>query len=148
MQRFAFLCGAAILVGCAKTENQAGTSAAPPPPAINLAQVAGKWTVRAMPEQGDSTLVTYQMVATANTSGWTLTLPGRPIMPMRVSVAGDRFIAEAGPYESVLRRGVQVSTRSSGRLQGGKLVGTFVAHYSVQTADSVLRGRFEGTRAP
>ncbi len=148
MQRFAFLCGAAILVGCAKTENQAGGGTSAAPPAIKLADVAGKWTVRAMPERGDSTLVTYQMVATANTSGWTLMLPGRPTMPMRVSVAGDRFIAEAGPYESVLRRGVQVTTRSSGRLQGGKLVGTFIAHYSVHTADSVLHGRFEGTRAP
>ena len=53
----------------------------------------------------------------------------------------------AGPYESVLRKGVQVKTTTVFRLQDGKLVGTTVAHYTTKGADSVRNLRAEGTRA-
>ena len=42
---------------------------------------------------------------------------------------GDSIITDAGPYESVLRKGVQVNTRVVSRLRGDKLVGTTTAHY-------------------
>jgi hypothetical protein len=128
------------------------TAAAPEAPAgpapIALADVAGKWSVRVMPESGDSTLLTYELVATADRSGWTLNFPKRPPVPARVTAAGDSIVTEAGPYESVLRKGAQVTTSGVMRLVDGKLVGITTAHYATSGADSVRNLRFEGIRAP
>ncbi len=119
------------------------------PAAISLAEVAGKWNVRTMTESGDSTLVTFEMVATADNSGWTMTFPKRKPIPVRVvAVDGDSLVTEAGPFESALRKGVQVTTRTVNRLQDGKLVGATVARYAGGGPDSVRNLRFEGTRAP
>ena len=118
------------------------------PAAVALADVAGKWDMRVMPETGDSTLVSYQLVAGADASGWTLNLPNRPPVPARVTAAGDSIVLEAGPFESVLRKGVQVTTQTVTRLQDGKLIGRTTAHYATSSADSVVQLRLEGTRAP
>ena len=64
-----------------------------------------------------------------------------------VAVAGDSIVTEAGPFESALRKGVQVSVQNVTRLQDGKMVGTTIAHYATKGADSVRNLRFEGTRA-
>jgi len=45
-------------------------------------------------------------------------------------------------------QGVQVTTHSVAHLMDGKMMGTFVAHYANAGADSVLRGRIEGTKKP
>ena len=152
MRRFTIICCAAAVVGCAKTETKAPAvaQAPPPPPALSLADVAGKWTVRGMNEAKDSTLVTYQLNATAETSGWTITFPNRkqPIPARVTAVGGDSLVMEAGPYESVLRKGVQVTTHGVLRLQGGKLVGLTLAHYKTAKPDSVRRIPMEGTRLP
>lgn len=149
MYRFALLLSVATLVACAPSEERSDEMAETPMPAmLSLADLAGTWNGRAMPEMGDSTLVTFTMVATADTAGWTMTFPGRDPIPVRVvSVAGDSVVTEAGPYESALRDKVMVTTRFVGRLQDGKMVGGFVARYQTTGADSVLRGRYEGTRA-
>jgi hypothetical protein len=155
MRFLALLCCAAVAAGCSKPEQTPAqdTTAVvtPPPPApISLAEVAGTWTVRSMAEGSDSVLVTTTMVATADTAGWTITLPGRakPVPSRVVEVAGDSITTESGPYESVLRKGVQVTTHSVMRLKDGKLVGMTVAHYATTAADSVVRLRTEGTRVP
>jgi hypothetical protein len=89
------------------------------------------------------------MVATADTSGWTMTGPkGKPVPVRVVAVAGDSIVTEAGPFESFIRKGVQVTTRTVSRLQDGKLVGTIEAHYATKSGDSVSTRRSEGTRAP
>ena len=60
MLRFAFLCCAAVLVGCTKSEDQATDdqtardTAAAASTTISLADVAGKWKVRTMDEDGAS----------------------------------------------------------------------------------------------
>jgi hypothetical protein len=150
---------AAVLAGCAKKDNAAvdttamasstETTTAPAAPApINLADVAGKWNMRSVPTAGkDTSATTYVLTATANTSGWTLTFPNRPPVPAKVTVDGDSITIDAGPYASVRRKGVQVTTHSVNRLQGGSLVGTTTAHYKVKTADSVLTLNNSGTRA-
>lgn len=155
MRYFVSCCCAAVLVGCAKPEQQPAkdtTAAAaptpPPPPAgIALADVAGKWEMTTMTEKGDSTLVKYELVATGDTTGWTFNFPKRKPVPAHVAVGGDSIIIEAGPYESVLRKGVQVTTHGVARLQDGKLVGTTVARYATHGPDSLRNLRFEGTRA-
>lgn len=146
---------AAIVAGCAKSESPpaADTSmpmqpAEAPAAAISLADVAGRWNVRVTGETSDSTLTTYVLNATADTSGWTFTFPNGNPIPMRIlSVGGDSVVTHAGPFASQLRRGVQVTTTSTVRMQDGKLVGQTIARYATSGADSVARLRLEGTRA-
>lgn len=136
---------AALLTACAKSADREAAST----PTISLADVAGQWSMRTMREGSDSTLVTFGLVATADGAGWMMTAPNRDPIPMRVvAVDGDSIVTEAGPYESLLRPGVTVTTRVVSRLREGRMVGTFVARYATSGADSVLYGRTEGTRAP
>ena len=66
---------------------------------------------------------------------------------MRVAVGDERDGQPGGPYESVLQKGLKVTTAQCvDRLQDGKLVGTTVAHYATKGADSVRNLRSEGTR--
>ncbi len=149
MRRIVLGLGAALLAACAKPDAPPAEPAAPPAPApINLADVAGTWTMQTMAEGSDSVLVSYTMTATGTTDGWTITLPGRPAMPLMVTAAGDSVTTMVGPYESVLRKGVQVSTNGVMRLVDGKLVGTTIAHYMAAGADSVVRLRNTGTKNP
>jgi hypothetical protein len=157
--RIALCACVAVLAGCAKKDNAAvdSTSAmasstavmtsTPAPGPVNLADVAGKWNMKAVPMSGDTTPTTYVLTATANTSGWTITFPGRaPIPVKKVSVDGDSIMLAAGPYESVRRKGVQVTTFGVARLQSGQLNGSTTAHYKTKGADSVLVLTVSGTR--
>ena len=131
------------------TVGSAAAMSPTPPAGIALSELAGRWNGRAVPESGsDTTATTYTIVATADTSGWMMEFPGRAPLPMRVRTDGDSIMSEVGPYESVRRKGVQVTTRSTMRRQGAQLVGTTVATYKTSGADSVLRLRLEATRAP
>ena len=151
---------AAVLTSCAKKDEAAvdtssmatsstTTSTTPAAPApVNLADVAGKWNVRAVPATGTDTTPTNSVItATATTSGWTITFPGRKAIPMKVSVDADSIMTEAGPYPSVRRKGTQVTTNSVMRLQSGSLIGNTTAHFKVKTPDSVLVLNTTGTRA-
>lgn len=150
---FAICLCVAVLAGCARTDNAAvdtmatDTAATPAPAPINLADVAGRWNVRAVPATGDTTPTNSVITATANTSGWTITFPGRAPLAMRVTVDGDSIMSETGPYPSVRRKGLQVVTNGVMRLQGGNLVGTSTAHFQTKAADSVLVLNTTGTRA-
>jgi hypothetical protein len=149
-------CCAVILVACSKSKEQpaademADAAAAPEAPAaIALADVAGKWSVRVLPESGDSALLAFDMVATGDTSGWTYNFPKRNPVPVRVvAVEGDSIVTEAGPFPSNIRKGVQVTTHTVHRLQEGKLMSEVTARYATSGPDSVVHLRFEGTRAP
>jgi hypothetical protein len=147
MRSLTFVLGAALLAACAKPDAPPADPAPPAAPTVNLADVAGTWTLQTMREGSDSVIVTGSMVASADPAAWTMTLPGRPPMALRVSTSADSVITEAGPYESVLRPGVQVTTRTATRLEGGMMVGTTVATYSAGP-DSVVVLRFRGTRNP
>ena len=150
--RVTLLFCALLLIGCGGGDKApaAETAAAiMPAPTINLAELAGRWSMVQMAEGSDSVLVTGEMNATGSQDGWTVTLPGRPPTPVRVSVSGDSILTEIGPFESVLRKGVQVTSSGVMRMVDGKLVGINVARYAgVTTADSVLRMRSVNTRMP
>ena len=166
MRHVAFFSCLAVLAACAKTDKQpaADVSAAPPAdtsmaaaapapaPAmaapLALSDLAGKWTIHASKPGTDSVLVTFEMIATGDKSGWTFNMPKRKPIPVRVvTVGGDSIVTQAGPYESVLRKGVQVTTDNTLRLKDGKLVGKTVAHYKTTKPDSVIELQVEGTRA-
>jgi hypothetical protein len=143
------VCSALACGGGEKAPAADSSAAVVSAPALNLADLAGKWTQVAMAEGSDSVLVTSELNATADAAGWTITLPGRPPQPVRVSVDGDSITTSTGPYESVLQKGVQVTTTGVSRLVDGKMVGTTIARYAgVTTADSVRRLRLVATRVP
>jgi len=164
MLRVALACSTSLLLAAcaksdqAKTDSAAGAAAAPaaatpapapaPAPAIALADVAGKWQMRSVPESGtDTSATTYVLTATAD-STWTMTFPSGLKVPVHVTVSGDSVIQKTGTFASQRRKGVKVTTEGSFRLQNGKLVGTTTAHYAKAGADSVLRLRTEGTKMP
>ena len=141
---FALLLG--FFAGCSKSDDQAaGTSATAG--GLAASDIAGRWNMTAIPFSGDTTPTRFVLTATGNADDWTLTFPGRPPVPTRVRFDADSIITEAGPYESVRRKGVQVRTKGVMRLEGDSLVGTTIARYTTQGADSVLHLRTSGTRA-
>jgi hypothetical protein len=75
-------------------------------------------------------------------------LPNRPVMHPTVVFSGDSVVTDMGPFESVLRKGVQVTTHGVMRLTGGELVGTTTAHYAVKSGDSVVVLRTRAARTP
>lgn len=99
-----------------------------------------------MRQDSDSVVLTYEMTASADPTAWTITFPGSPPIPMRPMADGDSIVVDAGPYESVLRKGVQVTTHGAFRLVNGELHGTTTAHYQVKTADSVSTFRSVATK--
>ena len=150
-----------LFAACAKKDeavkdSAAGAAATPaaapaptPAPAISLADVAGKWQVRSVPETGtDTSATTYVLTATADTTGWMITFPSGVKVPVHVSVSGDSVIEKTGTFASQRRKGVKVMTEGSFKLQNGKMVGTTIAHYAKAGADSVLRLHTEGTKTP
>jgi hypothetical protein len=150
-------CITLLLIGCGRpadkpedsTMGEAPAMEQEAPAGISLADLAGTWNVRAALDGSDKT-ITYDLVTTEDGSSWTLKFPGRDPMPLRlVATEGDSLVWEAGPFESVVRKGVQVKlSRTVARLQDGKLVGHTTATYEGQGADSVAHLTLEGTRAP
>ncbi len=148
MRRLSLIAAVAALAACGPKEEPAAdtSAAATPPPGISLSDVAGSWTARVMRQDSDSVILTYELTASADPTAWTITFPNRPPVAMRPMADGDSIIISAGPYESALRKGVQVSTNGVLRLVNGELVGTTTAHYSVKTADSVATFRTVATK--
>jgi hypothetical protein len=157
----ALCCAALLLAGCGSGDGDAAdTWAADPaptmaPPAaagtLSLSQVAGRWNMSSVPESGsDTTATTYVLTATADTTGWSITFPNssEPVPVRVVSVAGDSIVTEAGPFASRRRQNMQVRTSNVWRMEGDRIVGMTVARYQTTGADSVLRLRTTGTRAP
>lgn len=148
----------ALLVACSPSDRDSATDTAAGaadmtmgrPAGATNAEVAGKWSMTSTPASGsDTTTTRFTITATSDTTGWTLTFPGRsdPI-PARVSVRGDSIMVEAGPVPSMMRQNVQVITTTVVRRQGDRLVGTTRNRYTSSGADSVVTLRTEGTRAP
>jgi hypothetical protein len=77
-----------------------------------------------------------------------MNLAGRDPIPLQASVVGDSLIAVSAEYESILRAGVRVTTRTAGVRSGADLVGTLTATYKTASGDEVVMGTFRSTRAP
>ena len=157
------LATAVLALGCATGEKAASTDSARGSVAVDtgaraapaagatadLSKFAGRWQVHTKPVSGrDTTTMTYTLTATGDTTGWTVTYPGRAAMPVHASVAGDSVMLATDPYPSVRRKGLTVHTNSVLRMQGDRLVGTAVAHFKTSQPDSVIRSNTEATRMP
>src|SRR5258706_4570003 len=102
----------ALLAACVKSETSTpaadtSTAAMAPAPApaapaaapISLKTVAGRYHVTSRGQSPDTSVVTYELNATGDTTGWTITYPNRHVVPVRViSVSGDSIVTETGPF--------------------------------------------------
>jgi hypothetical protein len=145
---------ALALVGCSRpadrppeTADAEATAMADAPAAIALADIAGTWSVRSTLRDDPSKGVTYDLKATEDRSGWSITFPGRDPIPLRVvAVEGDSIVTEAGPFASEMRKGVQAHSRVVTRLEGDKMVGSVFVRYETSGPDTVATLELEGTR--
>lgn len=145
MRAIAFLFTAVVLTACAAKEEEA--PAPPPPAAPTLADFAGTWTVKSVLE-GTPDTVTSTLSGTADAASWTMSLEGRPNVPMTVSIVGDSLVSQSAEYESILRKGVMVTVRTASVLSNGGLIGNLVATYKTPTGEQVVKGTTTGTKAP
>ena len=156
--RLVLCCTALVVAACAKKEAPKDTTAAmapaapapAPAPALAAADVAGNWHFAATPTTGKDTSATeFDLAATADSADWTMTFTKSKLkVPAKHSISGDTLTLSTAPFASQRRKGVKVSTVTTLRLDGGKLVGTTTAHYQSAGADSVATLRTEGTKAP
>lgn len=154
VSRLTVCCAALAVVACAKPADQtvvdspAAADVAPAAATISLADLAGKWTLNAVPETGDTTPTVVTMTVTPDATGSTFTFANGLVVPVTLTASGDSIMASAGPYASVRREGVQVTTLGVLRREGDGLRGTTTAHYQGGGADSVVVLRTTATRAP
>jgi len=114
---------------------------------VRPADFAGNWKMAATNAANDSMLVTYEMTATADTAGWSILYPNHATpIALHVRINADSVIMDAGPYASTARKGATVTIHGVVHLRDGRLVGTESAYYSVDTAESVVHIKLEGTR--
>ncbi len=132
---------AALFTACGSAEESA-EQAGP-----TLADFAGTWEAMATLE-GTENPVPTTLKGSADASDWTMTLEGRPNIPVQVSIVGDSLIAETAEYESVLRAGVMVSVRTANVLSNGMLVGSLVATYKTADGEEIVTGTMRGSRVP
>ena len=138
---------ALAVVACAPAEKPPVEEAPAPPPAPTLADFAGTWQNSAT-LTGVEAPVLSTMTGTEAGTDWTMTLEGRPPIPMQVSIVGDSLVTQTGEYESILRPGVMVTVRTAGVLHDGMLMGNMVATYKTAAGEEQVAGTIQGTRVP
>jgi hypothetical protein len=154
MRTLAIAAAVLTLAACSKADDATLYTASPAaavvtPAAPTMADVAGTWDMKTLPETGDSVLTTFRLQATGDTAGWTMTFPNRDPIPMTVVArSADSVVAEAGPYDSQLRAGQKVHIISVMRMQGDRLVSRTTAHYLTGGKTDTVMLRTEGVRAP
>jgi hypothetical protein len=136
----------AVVAACSAKETPSADTTAAAPATSALANMAGTWNVNVMPMDRDTVVTSYVLNAT-DTAAMSFQFPGRTdVVQMRVTgTSGDTVMIEAGPFESALRPGQQVSTSSKNWIQGGQLMGVTTARYP-GAADSVVSLRTVGTK--
>ena len=138
---FALATAAAALAAQGTKQGKAPSAA---PAAIAIPAVAvGTWDGKSMIGPKDSVVATSSMTIAAD-GKVSLTLTGRPTMQARVLAAGgDSVSIEVGPYESVVKKGLQATTHMTQHFNGNAANGTFDAKYS---DGSTLKGKGVATR--
>ena len=147
-RRLGLVVAAFLVTSCtpaddAAEEQPADTAAAMTAPTAG--DPNGTWDMRAVPVGSADTTPTNFQLQVANGT-WTLMLPNREPIVAQVVTDADSFVVDAGPYQSVRRQGVTVSTHSVYRVNGDQMSGTTVARYQNAGADSVLNLTTSGTR--
>lgn len=148
MRAAALVLSFALLTACApKDEAPAADQAAVQAPAApTVADFAGNYQVTAI--IGTDT-VPSTMALTADGAGSTISLPGRPNVALTLSMSGDSLVSQSAEYESVLRKGTMVTTRTAvAKAADGSLAGTVTATYKATGGEQVATGSITGTKTP
>jgi hypothetical protein len=145
MRSISLLLAVALLAGCAPKEEQ--PAAEPMPPAAPYAAYEGAWSTTSMVD-GTADPVVGSMTLTADGVGSTMSLPDRPNIPITVSMSGDSLVVTTAEYESVLRKGVMVTTRVASVMDGAMMKGNLEASYTTPDGPQVVKGTSESKRAP
>ena len=150
MRRTVMLGLAVVFAACSKADTPPATDtvAAMPgsPAAVSLASFAGTWDVNVMPEGSDS-VATSHVLNVTDTAAWKLEFSDRAGADVRITgMRGDTVLGEAGPFESGVRRGVQVRTTNSFWLEDGKLRGKTTARYETTGSDTLRMFTSVGTK--
>lgn len=148
MRRVAVVLSFTLLTACApKDEAPAAEDAAVQAPAApTIADFAGNYAVTAI--IGTDT-VPSTMMLTADGTGSTMSLEGRPNIALTVSMSGDSLVTQSAEYESVLQAGTMVSVRTAAvRGADGGMTGNMVATYKATGGDTVANGTITATRTP
>jgi hypothetical protein len=112
--------------------------------AVTPADFAGTWELTARLE-GTAEPVPVTIVGTEDGT-FTMSLQERELLTMEVTMSGDSLVLVSPEYESVLRDGVMVSTRSAAVLVGDRMVGEITATYRTSEGTEVVSGTMEGER--
>lgn len=133
--------------GAAATAAADSSAMSPMASAPTMADFAGTWQMQSMLE-GVEKPVPSTIVGSADGSTWTISLEGRPNVPMQASMSGDSLVTQTAEYESVLRKGVMVTVRTATVLNNGAMTGKMIATYKTPTGQEVVNGTITGTRNP
>ena len=144
----------ALLSACSGTKDDATdsaaadtTAAATAAAAPTLADFAGTWQTTSTLD-GAANPVPATITGSADGSTWSLSLEGRPNIPLQASISGDSLVTQSAEYESVLRKGVMVTVRTATVMNGNSMTGNMVATYKTATGTEVVNGTITGTRNP
>jgi hypothetical protein len=151
MRYFPAVLSVLLVAACGPADQASELDDAPPAAetesaaTLSVADFAGTWQSEAVLE-GVDTPVQTTMSGSASGDDWTMTLEGRPPIPMQVSVKGDSLIAESEEYESILRPGVMTTVRTASVLQDGMLMGNLVATYRTPEGEERVSGTLHGMK--
>lgn len=133
-----------LLAACAPKEQAEAPAAPPAAPAVSIADFAGTWNTTTTLPGFDP--VQSQLIANADGTG-SLILTGRDPISTTLSIMGDSLISVSAEYESVLRPGVMVTTRTAAVRTGDTLNGVLTATYRTASGEEVVQGTLVSTRA-
>lgn len=138
-----------FLIGCTGSDD-AAPAAEDDAPATTMeaeatpADFAGTWGLTATLE-GAAEPVPVTIVG-AEDGTFTMSLQEREPLAMEATMSGDSLVLVSPEYESVLRDGVMVSTRSAVVLVGERMTGELTATYRTSEGTEVVSGTIEGER--
>lgn len=146
MRSISLLLVVGLLAACAPKEEPPAAEPAPPAAPAPYAAYAGSWNSSTMVD-GTAEPVIGSMTLTADGAGSMMSLPDRPNIPITVSMSGDSLVVTTAEYESVLRKGVMVTTRVASVMEGDMMKGSLEATYQTPNGPQVVKGTSESKRA-
>ncbi len=143
----------AMLSACAGTKEPAKDSTAAMAPAAAMtsaaamtpANYAGTWQMMTT-VAGTAKPVAGTLVGSADGKTFTVSLEGRPNIAQTASMSGDSLVIVSAEYESVLRKGVMVTTRTAAVMNGEAFSGNMTAMYKTPKGEEKVLGTVTGTR--
>jgi hypothetical protein len=137
--RIAALLALVALTACAPKEEEMSTPAAP-----SVGDYAGTWNLKVVLEGTPDTVMS---TLTGGADGiWSMTLEGRPNIPVTATMSGDSLVTQSAEYESILRPGVMVSVRTAGVMMNDMMHGNVEATYKSSSGDQMVKGTVTGSK--